>query len=119
MWGQAVATQLMLELTGARLVAGHRRRRRRRPGRRRRSGCATRRSPACSAPQVPLGEQAELLERLDFGVVDTGDGLEVTVPPFRRNDVTREVDLIEEVARLWGLEKLPSTLPAPRHARRG
>ena len=62
--------------------------------------------------EVPLGEQAELLERLDFGVVDTGDGLDVTVPPVRRNDVTREVDLIEEVARLWGLDKLPSTLPA-------
>src|SRR6185295_19584195 len=62
--------------------------------------------------EVPLGDQAELLERLDFGVTDTGDGLDVTVPPVRRNDVTREVDLIEEVARLWGLDKLPSTLPA-------
>jgi phenylalanyl-tRNA synthetase beta chain len=62
--------------------------------------------------EVPLGDQAELLERLDFGVTDTGDALEVTVPPVRRNDVTREVDLIEEVARLWGLDKLPSTLPA-------
>ena len=61
---------------------------------------------------MPVGDQAELLERLDFGVTDTGDGLDVTVPPVRRNDVTREVDLIEEVARLWGLDKLPSTLPA-------
>ena len=61
---------------------------------------------------MPLGEQAELLERLEFGVVDAGDGLDVTVPSFRRNDVTREVDLIEEVARLWGLEKLPATMPA-------
>ena len=36
----------------------------------------------------------------------------MTVPAFRRNDVTREVDLIEEVARLWGLEKLPRRSPA-------
>ena len=64
--------------------------------------------------EVPLGEQAELLERLEFGVADGGDGLDVTVPPFRRNDVTREVDLIEEVARLWGLEKLPATIPGAR-----
>ena len=62
--------------------------------------------------EVPLGEQAELLERLEFGVTDGGDGLDVTVPAFRRNDVTREVDLIEEVARLWGLEKLPRRSPA-------
>ena len=35
-------------------------------------------------------------------------------PHFRRNDVTREADLIEEVARIDGLEKLPATLPKRR-----
>ena len=111
MWGQAVSTQLMLELTGARLVDGT-------------VDVGGEGPPPKTirlrdekvsgllGAEVPLGEQAELLERLDFGVVDTGDGLDVTVPPVRRNDVTREVDLIEEVARLWGLDKLPSTLPA-------
>lgn len=44
------------------------------------------------------------------------DGLDVTVPALRRADVTREVDLIEEVARIDGLEKLPATLPARRGA---
>ena len=43
-------------------------------------------------------------------------GLDVTVPALRRADVTREVDLIEEVARIDGLEKLPATLPARRGA---
>jgi phenylalanyl-tRNA synthetase beta chain len=42
----------------------------------------------------------------------------VTVPPFRRSDVTREADLIEEVARLDGLDKLPATLPS-RHGASG
>ena len=44
------------------------------------------------------------------------DGLDVTVPALRREDVTREVDLIEEVARIDGLERLPATLPARRGA---
>jgi phenylalanyl-tRNA synthetase beta chain len=38
------------------------------------------------------------------------------VPPFRRQDVTREADLVEEVARIDGLERLPATLPARRGA---
>ena len=40
------------------------------------------------------------------------------MPTFRRGDVTREADLIEEVARLDGLEKLPATLPS-RHGASG
>jgi phenylalanyl-tRNA synthetase beta chain len=38
------------------------------------------------------------------------------VPPWRDSDVRREADLIEEVARVYGLEKLPTTLPARRAA---
>ena len=34
------------------------------------------------------------------------------MPPWRFSDVRREVDLIEEVARIHGLDKLPTTLPA-------
>jgi phenylalanyl-tRNA synthetase beta chain len=40
----------------------------------------------------------------------------VTVPPWRDSDVQREADLIEEVARVHGLDKLPVTLPAREHA---
>jgi phenylalanyl-tRNA synthetase beta chain len=65
---------------------------------------------------IPRDEAAEILRRLDFGVTDADDGLDVAVPAFRRDDVTREADVIEEVARLWGLEKLPSTLPSRRGA---
>jgi phenylalanyl-tRNA synthetase beta chain len=65
---------------------------------------------------VPRAEQAELLERLELGVAEAPDGLDVRVPPFRRNDLTREADLIEEVARLHGLEDLPATLPSRRGA---
>jgi phenylalanyl-tRNA synthetase beta chain len=59
---------------------------------------------------------AEILRALGFGVTEGGAALEVTVPHWRRNDVTREVDLVEEVARVDGLERLPATLPARRGA---
>ena len=48
---------------------------------------------------------AEYLERLDFEVERDGDDLEVTVPFHRHYDVTREVDLIEEVGRIHGYAK--------------
>ena len=59
---------------------------------------------------------AEILSALGFLVDQADDGLDVTVPAFRRNDVTREADLIEEVARIDGVDKLPATLPASGHA---
>ena len=108
--GQALAAQLMLELTGATLkpgtvdVGG--------PGPEPKT--ITMRDEKVTrllGTEVPLGEQRDILERLSFGVTDNGDSLDVTVPYFRRYDVTREVDVIEEVARLWGLEKLPATIP--------
>jgi phenylalanyl-tRNA synthetase beta chain len=40
----------------------------------------------------------------------------VTVPAHRRNDVTREADVVEEIARLLVLEDLPATLPSRRGA---
>jgi len=55
-----------------------------------------------------------ILTALGFGVASADDGLDVTVPAFRRNDVTREADLIEEVARLNGFESLPSTVQENR-----
>ena len=53
------------------------------------------------------------LRRLGFGV-DGADGARtwaVTVPTHRV-DVSREVDLIEEIARHYGYDRLPSTFPA-------
>jgi phenylalanyl-tRNA synthetase beta chain len=66
---------------------------------------------------VPRDESAGILESLGFGVAPAGDGLDVSVPGFRRNDVYREADLVEEVGRIWGLDKLPYTLPSRRGAR--
>ncbi|HEY5430606.1 MAG TPA: phenylalanine--tRNA ligase subunit beta [Solirubrobacteraceae bacterium] len=64
--------------------------------------------------EIPRARSEEILAALEFETADTPDGLAVTVPAFRRADVTREADLIEEIARLGALEALPATLPS-RH----
>ncbi|HET8863351.1 MAG TPA: phenylalanine--tRNA ligase subunit beta [Solirubrobacterales bacterium] len=62
--------------------------------------------------KIEQSDQVAYLERLAFGVEIEEADLAVGVPPDRCHDVTREVDLIEEVARVHGLdEHLPSTLP--------
>jgi phenylalanyl-tRNA synthetase beta chain len=110
--GQAMAAQLMLELTGARLVEGTVDVGGPGPGPAKIT-LRPEKTAALLGAGVPGEEARRILEALGFGV----NG-QVTVPYWRRNDVTREVDLVEEVARLWGLEKLPSTLP-PRHGATG
>ncbi|KRN24817.1 phenylalanine--tRNA ligase subunit beta [Lacticaseibacillus camelliae] len=51
-----------------------------------------------------------LFDRLGFGVSEA-DGLFSVLVPTRRWDIHIEADLIEEVARLYGFDNLPSTLP--------
>ena len=51
-----------------------------------------------------------IFDRLGFTTAVTGDQLDVTVPP-RRWDISIEADLIEEVARIYGYDNIPNTLP--------
>lgn len=54
---------------------------------------------------------AAIFRSLEFDVQSAGDGmLAVTVPTFRV-DIEREIDLVEEVARLHGFENIPLTMP--------
>ena len=59
--------------------------------------------------ETPPDEQHALLRRLGFDV----EGEQVTAPTWRSRDVTREVDVIEEIAR-FRLGDVPFTLPARR-----
>jgi phenylalanyl-tRNA synthetase beta chain len=112
---QAIASQLMVELCGATLL----------PGtidigweQEPSQAIRLREARVCAilGVSVPVERQAAILDALDFATADAQDGLDVTVPALRRDDVTREIDLIEEVARIDGLEALPATLPARREA---
>jgi phenylalanyl-tRNA synthetase beta chain len=61
------------------------------------------------------GEQVtQLLESLGFipAPTDKSDVWNVEVPPHRHRDIEREIDLIEEVARLHGYDKFCDTLPS-------
>ena len=115
MQAQAVATQLMIELTGATV----------RPGTVDIGGDGP--APKTISLRdaklnhllgttIPRERSREILTALEFEAKDEPEGLEVTVPAFRRADVNREADLIEEVARLDGVEKLPATLPSRHNA---
>ena len=56
---------------------------------------------------IPTSEMKDILTRLQFVV---SEELQVTVPTFRP-DVTREEDLIEEIARIHGYDNIPIVLP--------
>ena len=53
----------------------------------------------------------DLLTPLGFKVSGSGESISVQVPSFRQEDVKREVDLIEEVCRLNGYDKIEATMP--------
>ena len=54
---------------------------------------------------LPGGIVAKMLRDLGFGVAGTGDTLHVEVPTFRR-DCTMKADLVEEVARIHGYNRI-------------
>jgi len=57
----------------------------------------------------------EIFKKLEFKILSTkkenGNILWSILPPSFRNDVKEEADLIEEIARFYGYEKIPSVLP--------
>lgn len=61
--------------------------------------------------ELSYADMKSILESLEFGVkVISPELLEVECPDFRQ-DIELEADLIEEIARLYGYDKIPATLP--------
>ena len=60
---------------------------------------------------IDAREIVDLLLSLEFSLVSfSEESLEFKIPTFRM-DIEREVDIIEEVARLWGYDNIPSVSP--------
>ena len=60
--------------------------------------------------EIPAHEVHDILTRLGMRVEETLTGWVVTPPPHRP-DIGIEVDLIEEIARIVGFDRLPGTVP--------
>lgn len=65
---------------------------------------------------VPPDTAVHILARLGFETDEcSNEQITVLVPPFRAQDVTREVDLIEEVIRIYGYDRVPERTTLPIH----
>ena len=112
---QRLAARLMVELCGARMVSGtidvYPR-----PVERRVVCLRNARLEKLLGEPIAVGESRAILLRLGFEVPGEDGCMPVGIPGFRDADVQREADLIEEVARIYGLDRLPVTLPARERA---
>ncbi len=56
--------------------------------------------------EIPHGEIKDILSALDIKITgETGEGLSLKVPPYRV-DITREVDVVEEILRIYGYNNI-------------
>jgi phenylalanyl-tRNA synthetase beta chain len=62
---------------------------------------------------VPNDESVRILVALGLELVDRKADTATFIPPSNRRDLTREIDLVEEVARIHGYDKLPANINVP------
>jgi len=68
----------------------------------------------CNSPRYLSQIEIEsLLIKLGCQLTKNPEGWDVQIPPYRSSDLTREIDLIEEIARLIGYDNFDSNIPEP------
>jgi len=60
--------------------------------------------------ELSAKEMTTILNRLNLQTKQANNSLKVTIPPFRK-DLNMEADIAEEIARIYGYDKIPITLP--------
>lgn len=63
--------------------------------------------------EIDLKKAQKILERLMFTVTSKAKGLDVK-PPSYRQDIHLDVDVIEEIIRLYGYDKIPAQMPVQK-----
>ena len=110
----AHAASLIVDLAGGAAVPGAIHKFEEPPPERKATLRSSRLDALLGAP-VPFTDAIDILKRLGFAAEPSADRASATISvPTFRPDVEREVDLIEEVARIRGLDAIPSVLPAIR-----
>ena len=108
-WGAEVATRLILELCGGEtsevVSSGVM------PNWQRAYELRPDRTKTLTGIDVPPAETASILKKLGFAV--SGNGPWQAKVPSWRPDIVGEADLVEEVARVWGFDKIPTTSLPP------
>jgi phenylalanyl-tRNA synthetase beta chain len=61
---------------------------------------------------IDAEDVVRILKSIDMTVLDEGNGKYLVTPPTSRVDIEREIDLVEEVIRLYGYDRVPVTIPA-------
>ncbi len=66
--------------------------------------------------QIPEAFVAPTLEKLGLTNISTDESSVTATPPSWRKDLTREADLVEEVGRIYGFDKIPDNVNVPMAA---